>query len=303
MLTRSIKRVLKKIKPLREIGWWVETNVLSQIEKKHDINIIAKEKSDRRKGKQPSQNDSALIALKGIKHGETCIIVGNGPSLRISDLEAIYDSGMDSFGLNKINQLYAKTKWRPTYFVVHDHRFLISGESTIDIEKYIGDIQDEKTEIVFLRRQLGKIFPPNLNKKILYFRMPLKNAHQTDPTPIKGDISLQLEDLGSVTCAAIEIAMYMGYDKIYLYGQDFAYKKYIDIDGNYVDADDLDTYADGIQEREEKYKKDYHDLRKTFKGFKECKRYAEQIDVEIMNATRGGNLNLFSRVDFDDVIK
>ncbi|MCD8237351.1 MAG: hypothetical protein LUD00_12070 [Prevotellaceae bacterium] len=303
MITRDIKRTLKKIAPLRELGWWLEVNVISQIEKQHDIYLINKEAKDRERGKKPSKNDAALIALKNSKKGESCIIVGNGPSLRISDLEAIYKSGMDSFGLNKINQLYDKTSWRPTYMVVHDHRFLISGESTMDIEKYIGEIQDEKTRIVFLRRQIGKCFPPELNKKILYFRMPLKNAHQIDPTPIKGDISLQLEDLGLVTSAAIEIAMYMGYTSIYLYGQDFKYDRYIDIDGNYVDSKESEAYAEGIQNKAEKYKKDYHDLRKAFRGFRECKIYAESHGVSIFNATRGGNLEVFPREAFENVFK
>lgn len=303
MLSRKIKRFLKKSKVLREIGWWTEVNFLSQIQEAKDIFDAKKELSRRKNGKTPTKNDQKLINLKGTRIGKACFIIGNGPSLRMEDLEKLNVSQMDSFGLNRINQLYCRTAWRPTYLVVHDHRFIISGDSTVDINEYVKSVQDDRTKYVFFRRQVKKCFNQKLNKKILYFRMPLKNCKQNDPTPIKGDISIQLEDLGSVTTAAIEIAMYMGYTTIYLYGQDFKYDKYIDIDGNYVDAKGITSYAEGITSKEELYDKGYHDLRKAFRGFRECKRYAAENGVHIYNATHGGNLDLFDRVDFDDAIK
>lgn len=302
MLSREIKKILKKSKIMREIGWWAEINILSQVQRAKDIADANREFERRRKGKEPCTNDKKLIELKDAQKGKACIIVGNGPSLQIGDLEKIQKLGIHSFGLNKINQLYSKTSWRPTYLVVHDHRFILSGESTIDVNEYVKSVQDEKTKYVFFRRQMKKCFNQNLNKKILYFRMPLKNCKQIDPTPIKGDISIQLEDLGSVTTAAMEIAMYMGYKTIYLYGQDFKYDRYIDIDGNYVEAEGAGDYAEGIGAYSEDYKKEYHDLRKTFRGFRECDKYAREHGVRIYNATRGGNLNLFDRVNFDEII-
>lgn len=42
--------------------------------------------------------------------GEDCLIVGNGPSLNKTDLERIK---MPSIGMNKINMLFSRSKWRP----------------------------------------------------------------------------------------------------------------------------------------------------------------------------------------------
>jgi hypothetical protein len=42
--------------------------------------------------------------------GEDCLIVGNGPSLNKTDLEKIK---MPSIGMNKINMLFSRSKWRP----------------------------------------------------------------------------------------------------------------------------------------------------------------------------------------------
>ena len=42
-------------------------------------------------------------------HKKRCFIVANGPSLRIEDLEKIYDSKEVSFGMNRIYVLYDRT--------------------------------------------------------------------------------------------------------------------------------------------------------------------------------------------------
>lgn len=301
MIIRDIKRILKKNSVLRQIGWWLEINVLSQISKKKDEFEIKKELKARHNQKMMSENDRKITEYKNLYSGQECIIIGNGPSLLIEDLEMINSIGVISFGLNRVNALYDKTKWRPTFLVMYDHRFLISGDSTINIEEYVQSVQDERTKQVFFRKQIRKYFNQKLNKKILYFRMPLKNCYQIEPTSIKGDISLQLEDLGTVTAAAIEVALYMGFSKIYLYGQDFKYRKYIDIDGNHVDTDSIVDYAVGMSSKEEKYKEGYHDLRKAFLGFKQCWEYAKKNSVEIINLTHGGNLKVFERKEFNDI--
>ena len=302
MFTRKIKKVLKKSSFLRKIGWWAEIHVISQLVKKKDEYEIRQEIRKRGKGIQPSLNDCTLQSLKDKHKGESCFVIGNGPSLRIEDLNKIYELGIPSFGLNKINNIYSRTLWRPTYLVVHDHRFLISGDSSIDIEDYVKKVQDDKTQWVFFRKQMKKCFDQSIAKKILYFRMPLKNCFQVDPTPIKGDISVQLEDLGTVTTAAIEIAMYMGFSTIYVYGQDFKYQKYIDIDGKYIDDGNVQEYIEGISYKDSKYKDDYHDLRKAFRGFKQCREYAESRGITILNATHGGNLDVFERIDIDEIL-
>lgn len=49
---------------------------------------------------------------------ERCFIVGNGPSLTMSDLQAISEE--DCFGANHIYKLFDKTSWRPKYYVLQD---------------------------------------------------------------------------------------------------------------------------------------------------------------------------------------
>ena len=59
------------------------------------------------------KNDYAL--LDKFK-SQDCLIVGNGPSLNKTDLQRI---NMPSIGMNKVNLLFSRSKWRP------DLKFLI----------------------------------------------------------------------------------------------------------------------------------------------------------------------------------
>jgi hypothetical protein len=57
------------------------------------------------------KNDYSLL---DVLNNENCLIVGNGPSLKKTDLDKIE---MPSIGMNKINLLFDKTTWRPNIIV------------------------------------------------------------------------------------------------------------------------------------------------------------------------------------------
>jgi hypothetical protein len=55
-----------------------------------------------------------------IKGHDTWLVVGNGPSLRLEDLEAFDRLGVPSIASNKINMVYNRTTWRPRLFTIAD---------------------------------------------------------------------------------------------------------------------------------------------------------------------------------------
>ena len=92
---------------------------------------------------------------------------------------------------------------------------------------------------------------------------------------------------GTVTNIAIAIAMYMGFKKIYLIGCDCSnLNKHIVNDIS--DAEKSDYLATEIANTQVK---GYHHMRKI----------AEERGVKIFNATRGGALEEFERVNFDEL--
>ena len=56
-----------------------------------------------------------LKSYKNKYKGETILVVGNGPSLKITPLDKFR---ITSLAMNKIDLLFDKTKWRPNFIVL-----------------------------------------------------------------------------------------------------------------------------------------------------------------------------------------
>jgi hypothetical protein len=83
----------------------------------------------------------------------------------------------------------------------------------------------------------------------------------------------------------------MGYNEIYLLGADCNYSS--DPKNNYTE--ELRTkYTNPCYKREED---------NQMKAYFIAGEYANQHDIKIYNATRGGRLELFQRVDLDAILK
>ena len=54
-----------------------------------------------------------LKKYKDIHKGKRCFIIGNGPSLQMSDLEILYKNKEICFGVNRIFLGFKDTEWRP----------------------------------------------------------------------------------------------------------------------------------------------------------------------------------------------
>lgn len=62
----------------------------------------------------------AVEYLQNIKDkysGQICVIICNGPSLRVTDLDKLQNNNIVTFGTNRIYNIFPKTVWGPTYYV------------------------------------------------------------------------------------------------------------------------------------------------------------------------------------------
>ena len=85
-------------------------------------------------------NDRKLAALKDKHKGQRCFVIGNGPSLRISDLDRLKDE--ITFASNKIYLAFEETDWRPTYYTAVDRLVIESLHEVIshlDLTKLLPD--------------------------------------------------------------------------------------------------------------------------------------------------------------------
>jgi len=63
-----------------------------------------------------------LTQFKDLHQGERAFILGNGPSLKRTDLSKI--AGEYSFGMNRLYLIFDETTFRPSYYAVVNHYVL-----------------------------------------------------------------------------------------------------------------------------------------------------------------------------------
>ncbi|WP_121662798.1 6-hydroxymethylpterin diphosphokinase MptE-like protein [Metabacillus litoralis] len=227
-----------------------------------------------------------LKALQDIHMSERCFIIGNGPSLTTEDLKRLKNEV--TFAFNRIYYIFDQTDWRPTYYCSEDDKTILNSRDEIDSLKIEN-----------------KFFPLNFprdykiqfrNAKYYIFKFSDKNVEPK----FSNDIVKGIYWGNTVTYTAIQMAVYMGIKEIYLLGVDHNFSKMINDKGEII----IDKTAKDYFTKE--YNTDKEDLyipnvEVSTRSFKAAKKYADKNDIKIYNATRGGKLEVFERVDFDKI--
>lgn len=230
------------------------------------------------------KNYKKLKEYKNKYNGKRCFIIATGPSLTMHDLEAI--KGEISFGMNSICKKYNDITFRPTFYGIQDY-MVYSEMNTMIHEEYDAKdnifISDRITHQFKDIDHKWNVFP--LNYSYNAYNRWFKNIFNVS---VSGDIYRCVYDGFSITISLLQIAMYMGFSEIYLLGADCNFIK-----GNlhFVEySNTVDTTIDTAAER-------------NLAGYRAVKKYADANGIKIYNATRGGKLEVFERVNFDEIIK
>lgn len=225
-----------------------------------------------------------LKKLKNTHEGDRCFIIGNGPSLSVHDLDKLINEY--TFACNKIYMSFDKVLWRPTYYTVADSdRFGKNGLVSSDSENIIN--VDAKIKFVGLENSLHQKDAYEDSNDIIIYR---KETHLKGDYPfLSEDISYAVYGGHTILFDAAQIAIYMGFSEIYIIG----------VDANYNTVGDskhfYSTNDNSIQNK--------HTGSLMIMAFQALKDFAETKNVKIYNATRGGKLEIFERVELDDVIR
>lgn len=225
---------------------------------------------------------AGLFKLKNIHDGEQCFIVGNGPSLRIEDLEKIQRKKINSFGMNLIYKIYNDTLWRPTYYVFSEYNV---------IRQYYDEIKCLRQDNLFMKNFYYMDETPIL-PSVHYYPGYAERCYLGQQR-FSDDIAKVVYAGYSVMYDTLQIAIYMGYKEIYLIGADFSYLEDPASKGNHV-------YDDKAVDKRVIAGKPHIYI--SLEAMRKAEEYAREHDIEIYNATRGGKLEVFRRVDLDTLI-
>ena len=226
-----------------------------------------------------------LRNLKNTNLKECCFVIGNGPSLKPEDLTTLFNNGIPCFASNNIFKIFDKTNWRPTYYVCED---LLVLE---DLSDMISNYQLEHKFIPINYKWYNNINIENAD----YFYQLFSNE-----TKFSDDIARSIVCKGTVTTTCIQIAAYMGYKKIYLLGVDHSYHTTQDNNGNIIIDDKVTDYFDSDYAKTMK-KKAIPNVEATTQSYIDTKNHLDSINISVFNATRGGKLEVFPRVNFDSL--
>ncbi len=227
-------------------------------------------------------------------HGGRCFVIGNGPSLKSEDLDKLKDE--ITFCSNFIYKIYDETDFRPTYYTLCDpHAFKkVYDEGALNnigaklmlldyfFDKKILDYYKESS-VQFFRKELWawRFETENFNRKVKF-----------SPDAANG-----VFDAYTVTYIMLQFAVYMGFDEIILLGCDHNYSKTIDNKRKVTILSGADSFIKGKDIEKEGFS--LPNLERNAQGFECAERFAKKHGIKILNATRGGKLEVFKRVDFD----
>ncbi|MCL2399028.1 MAG: DUF115 domain-containing protein [Defluviitaleaceae bacterium] len=229
-----------------------------------------------------------MLKFQNVHKNKRCFIVGNGPSLTTGDLDKIKDE--ISFGSNEVYLLYEKTSWRPSYYVIHDSdrlkRIQNQIHENINCPRFYAFNSVFDIEPFFMNGEFDYFY--YLDGIVDWF--PLK-----DYSPDFSSNPFKLSWGATVTYDAIQLAFYMGFSEIHLLGMDHDYAFMINTKGDLITRD---VASDNFSS---KYTPSVHPLMVDLvdASYENANEYAKKHGIKIYNATRGGKLEMFERIDFD----
>ncbi|MGN0674741.1 MAG: 6-hydroxymethylpterin diphosphokinase MptE-like protein [Oscillospiraceae bacterium] len=225
--------------------------------------------------------DRYFKEIKNSCKGKRCFIIGNGPSLTSNDLDMLVNE--DCFASNHIYKIFGKTKWRPKYYAAVDRYISLPP----DLEKYnfsglfIGSYHwrfnkdDFKTAVCLRSHQV-------LSDKKCKFSDDIENCVYVTST---------------VSYVLMQIAVYMGYSEIYLLGFDHNYSLEVNEQGKVIKNENVKShYYSGKNDSA------IADINSMTLSYCKMRDYCKGNGIVIKNATRGGKLEVFERVDFDSLL-
>lgn len=236
------------------------------------------------------KNERRLLKYKNNFSGKRCFIIGNGPSLRISDLEKMKENGDYCFACNKIYKVFDKTSWRPNFYACID--------SAVFRQNYFS---------ILKRIKCQKFFGINL---------PMQDKIKDDPHNISINYATKsiektkfnpngtfIYSGGTVTYVLITLAWLMGFREMYLVGCDHSYGFFSNQTSQRMTSTaetNKDYFMKNYMRPGEKI--NVGNLDRSKAGYLIAKNYIETHGGKIFNATRGGKLEVFTRASLDEIL-
>ncbi|HEY9075642.1 MAG TPA: 6-hydroxymethylpterin diphosphokinase MptE-like protein [Anaerolineaceae bacterium] len=221
-----------------------------------------------------------LQAMKDTHRGERCFILGNGPSLKDTDLTRL--KGESTFGMNRIYLLFPELGFQTTFYV---------AINDLVVEQCAQDIQNlDLPRFVSWRARKWLHAAENLHFLYTTYTGPKFARTATG----------RLWEGGTVTYAALQLAYHFGFKQVILIG----------VDHNFVTKGPANQTVVSQGDDPNHFHPSYFgkgfrwqlpDLEASEHGYRLARAAYEADGREVLDATIGGKLQVFPKVRYDSL--
>jgi len=234
-----------------------------------------------------TKNERCIADYKDRHKGGRAVIIGNGPSLNLCDLRLLKTE--ITFGVNSIFLNYENMGFHPTYYVVED--VFVAEDRANEINAYRGPTKFFGN---YLRYCLAN------SDDALWLNVRFRYDDYPGFPHFSRNAVRMVWTGGTVSYICLQLAYYMGFSEVYLVGFDHSYT--LPSDAIVSGTEILSVNEDPNHFDPGYFGKGYrwHDPRvdRMEKAYGRAKEVFEASGKKIFNATVGGQLEVFDRVDY-----
>lgn len=221
-----------------------------------------------------------LTALKDTHLGERCFVVGNGPSLRDTDLTRLKDEF--SFGFNRIFLAAEELGFVPSCLV---------SINDLVIEQSVAELQAARMPKFFSWRARRWI-KMDADTHFIY-------TSYTGPG-FSRDVTGRVWEGATVTNVALQLAFHMGFSTVILIGVDHNFasqgKPNVTVTSTGEDPNHFSGAYFG-----KGFRWQLPDLETSERGYRNAREAFASAGRQVLDATIGGKLTIFPKVEYDSL--
>ncbi len=222
-----------------------------------------------------------MFEMKDIHRGERCFIIGNGPSLKQTELGRL--KGERTFGMNRIYLMYPELGFTTTYFV---------SINDLVVEQCAGDIA---------ALPIPKFIAWHANRHFQRFPDDMVFLYTTyTGLNFAYDMTRRVWEGATVTNVALQLAFYMGFEQVILIGVDHSFTSKGQANQTVIsDGDDPNHFDPRYFGKGFRWQ--LPDLETSEIGYTLARKAFEKAGRTVVDATIGGKLAIFPKVEYDSL--
>lgn len=225
-----------------------------------------------------------LTAFKDIHKGKRAFIIGNGPSLKQTDLSKLKNEF--TFGMNRFYLAFPDLGFTTTY---------LCSINDLVVEQFVNDFLTLQVPQFIAWRSHRHYDPQSPIADLPTFIYTSYTSPKFSP-----DVRGRVWEGATVTNFALQIAFHMGFEKVILIGVDHNFASKGDANKTVTsEGDDPNHFMPNYFGKGVRWQ--LPDLDTSEVGYLLAREAYQKAGREILDATVGGKLTVFPKVDYDSL--